>query len=208
MKLRNLLLTAALFVTATATFAKSFQDYDDYIWTNKEKLSTVNVSLRKFQNQTGYSYSVFDVDAAKSILAKANAAGITFNNENQRSKYVIDELKKQNKIWDLKNPGKNNVVTTAIVSPKGTYVEHFGVIEQKVLSVPNISNNYYFYQFMDTPENIVFYGYPTENEGHGNDLSAQITFGAPLPAPVVTLLIALGFGAALVMYRNRKQVKA
>ena len=33
-------------------------------------------------------------------------------------------------------------------------------------------------------------------------------FGAPLPAPVVTLLIALGFGAALVMYRNRKQVKA
>ena len=32
--------------------------------------------------------------------------------------------------------------------------------------------------------------------------------GAPLPAPVVTLLIALGFGAALVMYRNRKQAKA
>lgn len=46
--------------------------------------------------------------------------------------------------------------------------------------------------------------------------SATVTFtpvtdtpvGSPLPAPVVTLLIALGFGAALVMYRNRKQVKA
>ena len=34
------------------------------------------------------------------------------------------------------------------------------------------------------------------------------TMGSPLPAPVVTLLIALGFGAALVMYRNRKQAKA
>lgn len=32
--------------------------------------------------------------------------------------------------------------------------------------------------------------------------------GSPLPTPVVTLLIALGFGAAFVMYRNRKQVKA
>jgi len=32
--------------------------------------------------------------------------------------------------------------------------------------------------------------------------------GSPLPAPVVTLLIALGFGAALVMYRNRKLAKA
>lgn len=35
-------------------------------------------------------------------------------------------------------------------------------------------------------------------EGVGNQ-------GAPLPAPITTLLIALGFGAALVMYRNRKQ---
>lgn len=34
------------------------------------------------------------------------------------------------------------------------------------------------------------------------------SFGSPLPTPVVTLLIALGFGAAFVMYRNRKQVKA
>ena len=32
--------------------------------------------------------------------------------------------------------------------------------------------------------------------------------GTPLPAPFVTLLIALGFGAALVMYRNRKQANA
>ena len=34
------------------------------------------------------------------------------------------------------------------------------------------------------------------------------TIGNPLPAPVVTLLIALAFGGAFVMYRNRKQAKA
>ena len=48
----------------------------------------------------------------------------------------------------------------------------------------------------------VFFGiYGSESEGGG-------VVGSPLPAPVVTLLIALFFGAALVMYRNRKQVKA
>ena len=65
------------------------------------------------------------------------------------------------------------------------------------------------------------------NFDYGTTYSAKITFsrvqtgdtttdnnttteqsGAPLPTPVVTLLIALGFGVAFVMYRNRKQAKA
>ena len=37
---------------------------------------------------------------------------------------------------------------------------------------------------------------------------ASETVGSPLPAPVVTLLIALACGAGFVLYRNRKQVKA
>ena len=44
------------------------------------------------------------------------------------------------------------------------------------------------------------------DDGKGN--TAKVTFGSPLPTPVITLLIALGLGAAFVMYRNRKQVKA
>ena len=32
-----------------------------------------------------------------------------------------------------------------------------------------------------------------------------VVIGSPLPTPVVTLLIALGLGAAFVMYRSRKQ---
>jgi len=43
---------------------------------------------------------------------------------------------------------------------------------------------------------------------YGNESEGGETFGQPLPAPVVTLLIALALGGALVMYRNRKQVKA
>lgn len=40
------------------------------------------------------------------------------------------------------------------------------------------------------------------------DKTAKFVFGTPLPTPVITLLIALGFGAAFVMYRKHKQVKA
>ncbi len=72
------------------------------------------------------------------------------------------------------------------------------------------------YHFSDKgTESILFFG---KKEFKNGNLKAQImssaayvngenggAMGAPLPAPVVTLLIALGFGAALVMYRNRKQ---
>ena len=63
-----------------------------------------------------------------------------------------------------------------------------------------------------------FYARPDRNQVCFGILAAGVessggneggeTFGQPLPAPVVTLLIALGFGAALVFYRNRKQAKA
>ena len=42
----------------------------------------------------------------------------------------------------------------------------------------------------------------------GTTKKAEFTFGSPLPTPVVTLLIALAFGGAFVMYRNRKQARA
>ena len=73
------------------------------------------------------------------------------------------------------------------------------------------------FHFSDKDTNsILFFG---KKEFKNGNLKAQIMSGAafvdsgnggapvgsPLPAPVVTLLIALGFGAALVMYRNRKQ---
>ena len=76
------------------------------------------------------------------------------------------------------------------------------------------TNGFYF---SDKKTNsILFFG---DNQFKNGQIKAQIMsgaafvdkggpMGAPLPAPVVTLLIALGFGAAFVMYRNRKQAKA
>lgn len=205
MKLRNLLLTSALFLAAGAAFAESFVNYEDYSWNNKNNKKTIEVTLTKFENQGGFTYSVYDVDAYNQIVD-----GKSFNNENQKSKYALDELKKINKVWDLKDPGANNSLVTVIDLPEGTSVANFGVIgKEKIYSVPNISNNSYFYQLDGTPANIVYFGAITPtNNGLGNDRSAMVTFGQPLPAPLVTLLIALGFGAALVMYRNRKQAKA
>ena len=204
MKLRNLLLTAALFLTAGIAFADSFENYADYSWNNKENWNKIDVTLTKFQNQEGFDYAVYDVDAYNEIVA-----GKTFNNENQKAKYALEELKKINKVWDLRDPGKNNSLVTVINLPKDTSVANFGVIaKEKIYSVPNISNNFYFYQLSSTPANTVYFGKLVSDSGEGNDKSAEVTFGQPLPAPVVTLLIALAFGGAFVMYRNRKHAKA
>ena len=162
------------------------------------------MTLTKFQNQEGFDYAVYDVDAYNEIVA-----GKTFNNENQKAKYALDELKKINKVWELRDPGNNNSLVTVINLPKDTSVANFGVIaKEKIYSVPNISNNFYFYQLSSTPANTVYFGKLVSDSGEGNDKSAEVTFGQPLPAPVVTLLIALAFGGAFVMYRNRKQAKA
>ncbi len=208
MKLHNLLLTAALFLTAGAAFASS-EDYADYYWNNKDNWNKIDVTLTKFQQQTEFQYSVYDVDAYKDIMKTAENDGVKFANDNKKMEYALSKLEEANKIWVLKDPGENNSMVTVINLPEGTEVNNFGVIgHQKVLSVPNVSNNFYFYTTTDSPSNTVFYGKLDSDEGHGNNKAAKITFGQPLPAPVVTLLIALGFGVALVMYRNRKQAKA
>ena len=198
MKLRNLLLTAALFVSSAVAFAGS-KDYEDYSWNNSEKLSTVNVTLQKFGTQGGFSYAVYDIDALNRITAEVNAD--TSIKKNQKEKEINKRM--ESYIWELKDPGENDTSVTTIALKNGTYVANFGVIGKGVYSVPNVSNQFHFYTTEETPANVVYFG-KSSDSGHGNDKSARISFGAPLPAPVVTLLIALGFGAALVMYRNRK----
>ncbi len=96
-------------------------------------------------------------------------------------------------------------------------IESFGLIgtvQERLESINNVTDNENqnkFYTLGDT--NILYYGTPNKFPNNGalfivsagtNVKLAEQTFGSPLPAPVVTLLIALGFGVALVMYRNRK----
>lgn len=200
MKLHNLLLTAALFVSSAIAFAK---DYDDYTWYNESGKNTITVSLTKPKNQNGFKYAVYDVDALARITNEVNAD----NTIAEKDKADTISQRMNEHVWTL-NAVKGGTAYTKITLPKGEDAVRFGVIEynHNVSSVPNISNNFAFYTTKSTPANTVYFG-KLDDMGGGNDKSAEITFGAPLPAPVVTLLIALGFGGALVMYRNRK-VKA
>lgn len=89
-------------------------------------------------------------------------------------------------------------------------VKVIGVKTEDVSSITNIANadGDLFYRITD--ENIFLaFGTATTNEEGAvvRNGDPEIAFGQPLPAPLATLLIALGFGAAFVMYRNRKQAK-
>ena len=64
--------------------------------------------------------------------------------------------------------------------------------------------DFYFNTSNSSPSARIIFTPVEAGNGTGTDDTNSGTVGSPLPAPVVTLLIALGFGAALVMYRNRK----
>jgi hypothetical protein len=233
MKLRNLLLIAALFLSAGAAFATNPHNQEEantyipsehpYTWTNTQNWSKVDVTLTKFQQQEGFKYAVYDTKNSSDLISKFNEIkAVVEADENiakdNRLNVIVDRLHAAgyNNIWLLKEPAKGNgknqssSAVTVIQLPEETSVEEFGVIEynHSVFSDKNITNNFFFYTNDSVSANTVFYGKVYSDSGDGNNKSARVTFGQPLPAPIVTLLIALGFGAALVMYRNRKQEKA
>ena len=233
MKLHNLLLTAVLFLSAGAALAKNPHDNQEsaaytpsehpYTWTNTDNWSKIDVTLTKFQNQEGFKYAVYDTKISSALIAKFNEIKAVVENDETIAKdnkltVIVDRLHEAgyNNVWLLNEPAKGNgkgessSAVTVIQLPEGTSVEEFGVIEynHSVFSDVNTTHNFFFYTNDSVPANTVFYGKTYSDSGSGNDKSAKVTFGQPLPAPVVTLLIALGFGAALVMYRNRKQAKA
>ena len=219
MKLHNLLLTAALFLSAATAFAdtKKATDYDDYSWFNGSQKNTVEVTLKQLSaNQGGFSYAVYDVNAMNKITKDVKAD--TSIKNNKKDDEIMKRMKDGGYIWDLgKAQGTDATKVITITLEEGKNNVRFGVIEYNgqlknvnVSSVPNTSTNgFHFYTLNENPSNVVYYGKTgTGADGKGNEKSAQITFGAPLPTPVVTLLIALAFGAGFVMYRNRKQAEA
>ena len=191
MKLRNLLLTAALFLSASFAFADKAFDINDYnvgnfTWTNNSGDQTIRVQLKKY-NQEDFRYFVYDVDAYdQNQIVNGQWGKYASNNEG--------------KVWELQT-GVNEIVL-----PEG--VTHVGVfaLTKKVYSGDNATDKFRFYREKDSQflERKVSFGKLDDN-GKGNSHSADIIFGAPLPTPVVTLLIALGLGAAFVLYRGRKQ---
>ena len=79
------------------------------------------------------------------------------------------------------------------------------------LSTSHISQELEAEMFYKVNSQFLAYGVAAGTDADGNPIvkkDAEIAFGQPLPSPVATLLIALGFGAAFMMFRNRKQAKA
>lgn len=185
MKLHNLLLTAALFLTAGIASAAVYHDGDDDVYYSLD----------------GYVYQETDEENRHYKLENV----ILTTSENFPYKVYLERegagAHTTTYFWSQElTPGS----TQTINLPADNHLDY-----KVVLSVNGkISSYLYHYNYTDvgtgvftqSGNSIVF------NDGKGN--IATVTFGSPLPTPVITLLIALGFGAAFVMYRNRKQVKA
>lgn len=197
MKLRNLLLTAALLLVASTTYAKKDKSIDeevyniqDFSWTvntSGNGTKTIHVNLVK-DGQEDYNYAVYDVAKYDSLK---NASDLFTNTTD----YV-------GQVWVLKS-GDNTITLPAGVNTLGVVASN----PHQTFSSDNATEKFMFYREIATiSNNTVSYG-KLDDKGGGNH-AADVTFGQPLPAPVATLLIALGFGAAFVMYRNRKQAKA
>ena len=195
MKLRNLVLTAALLLTSTFAVADIYEGDDSIVWNNDKPNANISVTLKKV-GQTGFQYAVYDTAKYDSLKDSFSFNDLKANPE-----------KYKGSVW-LLNEGKNHLYITTAVESLGIIgvngnSGHY-VFSSNNVPAKNNGNGWLFY----VDENLEVISFDaTKDKGKGN-YAAEITFGAPLPAPVVTLLIALGFGAALVMYRNRKQVKA
>lgn len=198
MKLRNFLATAALLFTATAAFAGHSIDTDkydiaDFTWSKPREAQKVNVNLVKNNDdddQKTWSYAVYDTAYIDTFASDSNLFG------------NIGSAAYAGKIW-LLTEGDNLITLPAGVKELGIVSSH-----KATFSSDNPSEKFLFYRTKATiSKDYVSFGKLDDN-GHGNDHAADVTFGSPLPTPVVTLLIALGFGAAFMMYRNRKQVRA
>ena len=194
MKLRSLLLTAALFVSAGFAFAgnsidESIYDISDYTWTKTTEGQAVPITLVK-GNQGGFTYAVYDVNAYSEI---------------SKMKWKDAVKKYEGKSLWLIDTGTNYVRLPEGVTELGVVA-----ITKGVYSSDNATEKWLFYRTKGSAdfEFSVSFGKPADDQGGGNNKSAKITFGSPLPTPVVTLLIALALGAGFVMYRGRKQVKA
>ena len=192
MKLRNLLLTVALFFSAGIAFAghtidPDAYDFDDFTFTANS--NHVDVNLDK-GNQTGFTYALYDVAAYDEISGTKKWKDV-LENYSGTSLWTIDT-------------GMNSIDLPKSGTKLGVLC-----VTKDVYSSNNPDSKWVFYRVKGTTfsANSVSFG-KLDDLGGGNNESATVTFGNPLPAPVVTLLIALAFGGAFVMYRNRKQAKA
>ena len=179
----------------------------------------------KRSDLSSFSYTVFDKDNTKNawvLSVTYNADGEIIASSNligYIDVYEYENVKVNGKTISQKTDNllRRVYYFTVPISEVGPYakdgtppVREIGVITEDVNSIANTANanGDLFYR---TTGDDYFLSFGKATVEGGNVIKngdPEIAFGQPLPAPLATLLIALGFGAAFVMYRNRKQVKA
>jgi hypothetical protein len=233
MKLHNILLTAALFISAGIASALDESPADEetiqsftfntannvYYWQTAGN-NTLTVTLMQYKGEAtdedGWTYYAVGYDkdgiaweqaltleneniSGTEITGKDKAALPTYRNGDFDA-YKFDVSFNDKEIEKIGIRGRNGSGNQNVYSAdnnQATNKTHFS--DQNTETVLFFGKN----QFQNgTIAAVITAGGSYVNNGNGGNM------GAPLPAPVATLLIALGFGAALLMYRNRKQVKA
>ena len=184
-----------------------------FTWPN-----TPNTVVTVFTGNSGwddYSLCGYDKDGKLIATEKLTVA------ENQTALSAADAMKG----LDIDDEIKNNIAhftgthtAYQFAVNFGTDVASIGLVggnnkNHLVYSITNNkTNNGLFFSAIDENGDAVYLGKDqwssTLNFNNGAVFLVAETVGSPLPAPVTTLLIALAFGAAFVVYRNRKQVKA
>ena len=218
MKLSNLLLSAALFLSAGAAFAAKTTTGEPFSW---EKPENNKLSLTVFVISAGWDFSVYGYDADNKatelqvINTKDKAHALTLAQieaKNIPSAYkdtIINAIEKDDyyHAYDLEIEINNeDIKTIGLMGSNNRSQEKMTVYSPT--NVNNQNGNIFYalgsntllaFGNGDIDEGAVF----MINTGAGEGGSG--TVGSPLPTPVVTLLIALALGAGFVMYRNRKQ---
>ncbi len=240
MKLRNLLLSAALFLSAGAAFAAHDTEvYEKLSW---DSADSFNVSLIMMNNSwDGDNFRLAAYSSNGTMLGNA----ISFSSFQQTElsnqqvadmldQTTLDAVSKGNiKAFNESHPAYSFTATlSSFEIPEGETVASFGLLgannEKKfaysylgtdVQGHTEGQGNKLHFSTVQTDHNVLAFAdsqWTGSGKFNNGDIllvgltvpEKEIISGSPLPAPIVTLLIAFAFGGAFVMYRNRKQVKA
>lgn len=140
---------------------------------------------------TGYYWEVEGAPTKISVTVnRINAGGWQYGLYSLDTGWKTDSLENGRYTFDVSETGTKIGVWAK--NGNGNQVKHL------VYSDANIAGNNGFSFSLTDPNSATF----SFGKQH---VMGEVTFGSPLPTPVVTLLIALGLGAAFVMYRSRKQ---
>ncbi len=241
MKLHNLLLTAALFLSVGIVFANpDTETYEKLSWNSSDDTIKVSMLMGNSAWTSMYlgAYSSTGALLGKVKLIEAPKAKLTQDQVDALLEQTDLNDNQINNIKDFKNVSKHPAYSFAVPLSafdleEGDTIASFGLIgtngkkeeglaysfDGKDVKGHTEGKNTLHFSSVPNDSSVLAFSkskwVETEKFQNGNlfliDMAPDgltYTFGNPLPAPVVTLLIALAFGGAFVMYRNRKQAKA